>query len=118
MSNLIKGDHDGINKVIDLLNIQCTKDEELVKALKRPNKDINKCWAYIMGQAKKHLKSISGYIHEDIILGWAIHYYTEDNIETNEEVESFVSDNKFKERTTKKTNNKNFTLLELDLFGE
>lgn len=123
---LKKGDQTAPNKLVDLLTEQIKADDQLKRAIEKENKTIDKCWKYIMSKAKEHLNSKSGYIEEDVILGWAIHYFIEEdevlNIQpevvknqTNKpEVKKQVKPKK--EKTIEK--GISFELLELDLFGD
>ena len=62
------------------------KDDKLVqermKDKEKNDKDLIK---YINDQAKKHLKSKNGGIEDEIVVGWAKHYY----IEKNSDIEFF-----------------------------
>lgn len=74
---ITKTGHSGKDRVIDLILEQIKNDEQLLKAVADTKKNIDSCWDYITEKARKHLSNQSGYISEDVILGWAIHYFIE-----------------------------------------
>jgi len=47
----------------------------------KPGKNIDECCAYIMGEAKKQGNAVC--ISDDVVFGWAVHYYDEDDIKVN-----------------------------------
>ncbi len=46
----------------------------------KENKNINECCAYITSQAKKAATGNCAVISDDVVFGWAVHYYDEDDI--------------------------------------
>lgn len=44
-------------------------------------KDLDDCWSFIVGEAKKHLNGRNGGIANATVYGWAVHYFEEDSIE-------------------------------------
>lgn len=46
----------------------------------KKNKSIDECCAYIMSEAKKKAVKGCAAISDDVVYGWAVHYYDEDSI--------------------------------------
>ena len=59
------------------------------KSYAKTNKNIDECYDYIVGEARKQCKdSDSICISDDVVYGWAVHYYDEDNIKVGRSKES------------------------------
>lgn len=56
-------------------------DELFAKSYSKPNKSIDECCAYIMGEAKKRGDAVA--ISDAEVFGMAVHYYDEDDIKVN-----------------------------------
>ena len=63
-------------------------DMSVALNLQKKNKSIKDCCAYIEKQALKKAKGTSkmkaAHIADDVVFGWAVHYYDEDNLEKEE----------------------------------
>lgn len=46
----------------------------------KENKNIKDCCSYITSQAKKQASNGCAAISDDVVFGWAVHYYDEDDI--------------------------------------
>ena len=46
----------------------------------KENKNIKDCYSYITSQAKKQASNGCAMIEDDVVFGWAVHYYDEDDI--------------------------------------
>lgn len=64
------------------LDNRAKTDELFAQAYAKPNKNIDECMQYIMGEAKKQGGS-AVCISDEVVFGWAVHYYDEDNIKIN-----------------------------------
>ena len=64
------------------LDNRAKTDELFAVAYAKPNKSIDECMQYIMGEAKKQGGS-AVCISDEVVFGWAVHYYDEDNIKIN-----------------------------------
>ena len=64
------------------LDNRAQTDELFAVAYAKPNKNIDECFKYIVGEAKKQGDAV--YLPDDVVFGWAVHYYDEDNIEIND----------------------------------
>ena len=96
-------------RIKDYLDERASKDELFAKSYAKTNKNIDECYDYIVGEARKQCKdSDSVCISDDVVYGWAVHYYDEDNIkvgrskESTESTEMSETDKKVLEEARKK----------------
>ena len=76
-------------RIKDYLDERASKDELFAKSYAKTNKNIDECYDYIVGEARKQCKdSDSVCISDDVVYGWAVHYYDEDNIKVGRSTES------------------------------
>lgn len=76
-------------RIKDYLDERASKDELFAKSYAKSNKNIDECYEYIVGEARKQCKdSDSICISDDVVYGWAVHYYDEDNIKVGRSTES------------------------------
>lgn len=52
-------------------------DEQIAHGLTSPEKNIKECYRYITAQARKQAVNGSAMIRDEVVFGWAVHYYTE-----------------------------------------
>ena len=79
-------------RIKDYLDERASKDELFAKSYAKPNKNIDECYHYIVEEARKQCKdSDSVCISDDVVYGWAVHYYDEDNINVGKSTESTES---------------------------
>ena len=79
-------------RIKDYLDERASKDELFAKSYAKTNKNIDECYDYIVGEARKQCKdSDSVCISDDVVYGWAVHYYDEDNIKVGRSKESTES---------------------------
>lgn len=64
----------------DYLDDLAKKDKLFAKTYKKPNKSIVKCCEYIKSEAKKQQSGGCAAIPDEVVYGWALHYYDEDDI--------------------------------------
>ncbi len=67
-----KGENLGIKKVVEYLQ---TRDDIEPK----PDKSVDEMWRYITDQARKQSKNGSACIEDEVVYGWAVHYFDETN---------------------------------------
>ena len=72
---------DAKTKIKNYLDERAKNDELFAKAYAKPNKSIDECYKYILGEARKKGTAV-GMGHEEVY-GLAVHYYDEDNIKIN-----------------------------------
>ena len=76
-------------RIKDYLDERASKDELFAKSYVKTNKNLDECYEYIVGEARKQCKdSDSICIPDDVVFGWAVHYYDEDNIKVGRSTES------------------------------
>lgn len=79
MSNSINAVKQAIKSYLDN---RAKTDELFAVAYAKPNKNIDECVTYIVGEARKKGGN-AVYVPDDVVFGWAVHYYDEDNIKIN-----------------------------------
>ena len=96
-------------RIKDYLDERASKDELFAKSYVKTNKNIDECYYYIVGEARKQCKdSDSVCISDDVVYGWAVHYYDEDNIKVGRSTESTESkESKAISKATKMASNAN-----------
>ena len=62
------------------LDERASKDELFAVNYAKENKNIEECCSYITSEARKQAKSGCAVIADDVVFGWAVHYYDEDDI--------------------------------------
>lgn len=78
------------NTIKNYLDGRAKEDSLFAEAYKKANKSIEECCKYIMQQAQKmYNKRVNGGIAIDrkTVYGWAVHYYDEDDIKLEGELE-------------------------------
>lgn len=123
---LKQSNNENINMLIEYLVEESKKDEQLKNGIMQENKTIIKAWEYCNYKAREYLENKSGGIKDSVVVGWAIHYFTENDKVIEEEMGRVINDpvkmpEKSKQTEPKKLTNKSgvtFTQLELDLFGD
>ena len=68
-------------RIKEYLDERARQDELFAKSYAKSNKNIDECYEYIVSEARKQCKdSDSICISDDVVYGWAVHYYDEDDI--------------------------------------
>ena len=87
-------------RIKDYLDERASKDELFAKSYAKTNKNIDECYDYIVGEARKQCKdSDSICIPDDVVFGWAVHYYDEDDINVGHKVASSTESKESQEST-------------------
>lgn len=63
---------------------------DLKEKLENPKKSLKEMFNYIMSQAKQQARGRCVCLADDIVFGMAVHYYDEDNVEFNKDIEALV----------------------------
>lgn len=71
------------------LEERAKKDSLFVASFAKPNKNIDECCNYIIGEARKRGGN-AVCMSDDEVFGLAVHYYDEDNIKVNKQSKSKV----------------------------
>ena len=77
------------------LDQRAKEDALFANTYKKEGKSIKECCKYIMQKARKEAKNGCAAIPDDVVYGWAVHYYDEDGIKvsgTTEDVQVSVPD--------------------------
>lgn len=61
------------------LDNRAKTDELFAVAYAKPNKNIDECFNYVVGEARKQGGN-AVYLPDEVVFGWAVHYYDEDNL--------------------------------------
>lgn len=69
------------------LDARAKDDALFAEMYKKPKKNIDSCWAYIVGVAKKRGNAVC--MTDDEVYGLAVHYYCEDDLQVNTIPENF-----------------------------
>ena len=72
----------------EYLDEKAKSDELFEKMYKKPGKDIDGCWAYIVNMAKRK-GGACVCMSDDEVFGLAVHYYCEDKLDVKELPEGF-----------------------------
>lgn len=75
------------------LDKRAKEDALFANTYKKEGKSIEECCKYIMQKARKEAKNGCAAIPDDVVYGWAVHYYDEDDIKvsgTTEDVQVSV----------------------------
>lgn len=75
------------------LDKRAKEDALFAETYKKEGKSIKECCKYIMQKARKEAKNGCAAIPDDVVYGWAVHYYDEDDIKvsgTTEDVQVSV----------------------------
>ena len=72
----------------EYLDEKAKSDELFEKMYKKPGKDIDSCWAYIVNMAKRK-GGACVCMSDDEVFGLAVHYYCEDKLDVKKLPEGF-----------------------------
>lgn len=75
------------------LDQRAQEDELFAVSYAKESKNIKDCCSYITSQAKKQASNGCAAISDDVVFGWAVHYYDEDNIKVEKTSNMRVSVN-------------------------
>ena len=90
-------------RIKEYLDERASKDELFAKSYAKTNKNIDECYDYIVGEARNQCKdSDSICISDDVVYGWAVHYYDEDDINVGHKKASGTESKKMSDADLKK----------------
>lgn len=75
------------------LDKRAEEDSLFAVTYAKENKNIKDCCTYITSQAKKQASNGCAAISDDVVFGWAVHYYDEDDIKVDKTSNMRVSVN-------------------------
>ena len=64
------------------LDERAKNDELFAASYAKPNKNIDECFKYVVGEARKRGNAV--YVSDEEVFGWAVQYYDEDDIKIND----------------------------------
>lgn len=73
-------DNQMLKQISEYLIERCNREPELIEKVLNEKKSLEQCSAYIDQEARKYLNSRNGYIAKEIVFGWVVHYFDEENI--------------------------------------
>lgn len=77
MSNGILTIKESVKKYLDN---RAKTDELFAQNYAKPNKNFDECYNYVLGEAYHHSSDVGAHIDDEVVYGWAVHYYDEDDI--------------------------------------
>lgn len=80
MSNGILTIRESVKKYLDN---RAKTDELFAQNYAKPNKNFDECYNYVLGEAYHHSSDVGVHIDDEVVYGWAVHYYDEDDIKIN-----------------------------------
>lgn len=89
------------------LDKRAEEDSLFATTYAKENKNIKDCCNYITSRAKEEASQGCAIIADDVVFGWAVHYYDEDDIKvekasnTRSEVKTSVSKTEIKKKNLK-----------------
>lgn len=87
-------------------------DDSVARNLKKSGKSIKGCCDYIKKKAREAAKNNCAFIQDDVVFGWAVHYFDEDNLAEDKKPVPAVKVIAKPETVTKQK------YVQCDLFGE
>lgn len=72
------------------LDKMAQQDFAFAERYKLESKSLDKCIQYIKSQAQKQAKQGFAAIEDDVVYGWAVHYYQEDDVKVDDKVKAKV----------------------------
>lgn len=81
------------DKIKAYLDKRAQEDSLFAVTYAKENKNIQDCYSYITSQAKKQAINGCAMIEDDVVYGWAVHYYDEDDIKVDKTSNMRVSVN-------------------------
>ena len=62
---------------------RANEDPNIAANLLKPNKSMENCCKYITNEARKQAVNGCAMIDDDVVYGWAVHYWDEDNLDVD-----------------------------------
>jgi len=109
----------GENQKLVLAYLEENASEVLAEKINAGSKTMDDCWDFIVECAKEKVKNGCACIRDDVVFGWAIHFFEEDSIEPSKAAEETVIVEPKKEvKEVRKEPKKDLDQISLfDLFG-
>lgn len=101
---LVQAENEYIAVIGNYLIERAKTDQAVAGNLKKENKSLKRCFQFIIDEARKMQKGNCAMIKDDIVFGWAVHYYDEDNLSIDEVRKTTVTQKKKTEEVIKNSN--------------
>lgn len=69
------------NEKIILNYLKENASADLCERINKGDKTLTQCWNYILTEAKKLAQNRCACVADDVVFGWAIHFFEEDSID-------------------------------------
>ena len=77
---LVQAENEYIAVIGNYLMERAKTDQAVAGNLKKENKSLKRCFQFIIDEAKKMQNGNCAMVEDEVVFGWAIHYYDEDNL--------------------------------------
>lgn len=77
---LVQAENEYIAVIGNYLIERAKTDQAVAGNLKKENKSLKRCFQFIIDEARKMQKGNCAMIKDDVVFGWAVHYYDEDDL--------------------------------------
>lgn len=84
---LEKAENEYIKEIGNYLVERAKIDPSVARNLEKENKSLKKCFQFIIDEAKKQKQGSCAMVKDDVVFGWAVHYYDEDNLSIDKKKE-------------------------------
>lgn len=81
---LANPENEYIKAIGDYLIERAKIDPSIARNLAKENKSLKRCYQFIIDEAKKISKNNCAMVKDDVVFGWAVHYYDEDNLKIDD----------------------------------
>ena len=78
MLKIDKNASNEVKKIYDHIILRTLNDEELRIKISNTEKTMDDCMKYIYSEAKKIAKNGRAFVDDQVVFGWAIHFFDED----------------------------------------
>lgn len=78
----LKTDNETLKLVVEHLEKHCELEPEFINKILNDKKSLDECWSYIVSEAAKlPRKDNATAVGKEVVYGWAVHYFDEENLE-------------------------------------
>ena len=81
----------GDNQKAILQYLEENVSDILAEKINSGTKTLQDCWNFIVECAKKELHSMDGAIRDDVVFGWAVHFFEEDSIKPEQPKKEYIN---------------------------
>lgn len=77
----LKTEDKSTQRVVDYLVSHCEKVPSFKDKILNDKKSLSECWEYIKSKARKDAVGVCAVIDDNVVFGWALHYFDEETLE-------------------------------------